>query len=77
MATSFDEERQAFALVRSYSYEVEQRIPDTTPRTHVLAQALAREQAELDMLAEPWQALFGSTEICTTTKYDCKSEPLH
>lgn len=66
---SFNDARQEFALVRSYSYEVEQRIPETSPAQYTLAQALARDQSELEVLAEPWRALFGSTEFRTSVEY--------
>jgi hypothetical protein len=62
---SLNEDRQAFTLVRSYSYEVEQRLSESrhTSSEHTLAHALVREQANLEVLAEPWRALFGSTDF--------------
>lgn len=57
-----DAPRQALALVRSYSYEVEERVLETSP-SHNLALALVREQEHLEERAAPWRALFGTTDL--------------
>jgi hypothetical protein len=66
MATDLD--RAAQAVVRAYSFEVDDRIPAGHP-ARPLGQVLAQDREDLSRLIQPWRCFYETTSSLENQKY--------
>ena len=64
-----DLDQVARIAVRSYSFEVDERLPSGHP-AHSLGQVLAQERGDLNALAHPWRCFYEASSSFEAQRYE-------